>query len=132
MNDIKSLLTDALIILGSDMNRFKPFDAHSTIALSFENIGDIYIETIDGQLWIWNEIADTRIQDMVVGAHDILIEVTRPTDYALGGCLILCDNEKGVHLRAIVRSDYLDNASHFAAAIEGFFLRTTRIRELVR
>lgn len=131
MNDIKTLLIDALKILGCDSSRFN-FDAHSTIVMSFDDVGDILLDQADDQLWIWGALPDVMVDVLGGRAHDLLRELTVPVEYLAAGAITLCAEEQGLRLGGMLQREYLEEPKHFAAAIEGFYLRLIQIKECIK
>jgi hypothetical protein len=131
MNNLKQTLSEALGMLGCDPSRFS-FDDRSAIAMSFNDVGDIMLDPVGDQLWMWCALTDVRLDTLRPCAHDLLVQIATPVDYMAAGCLSLRADDDQVRVGGLVRMDYVDEARHFAAAIEGFYLRMVLLQELAK
>lgn len=126
------LLRDALAWLGCDMNRFHGFDTHSTVAMSFDNIGDLFIEAIDDDVWMWNVVANEPIGRFDYAAPKLLTALAEPAPWSRTGQLQLGEDDGKTVLRCILSPRSLASPADLGAGIEGFFLRAAQTREILQ
>lgn len=132
MNDFRGVLIEALGILGCDADQFGGFDTHSTVAMTFDEVGDVLLEGIDDQVWIWNDLGEGDVESQGSNALDLLIELTRAAPYSAPGQLQLAAESGRLILKTILLTRCTEDAGFFAAAIEDFFGRAKTMRELIR
>ncbi|HEY4144842.1 hypothetical protein [Pinirhizobacter sp.] len=114
------------------MNRFQDFDTHSTVAMSFDNIGDLFVEAIDGDVWMWNIVANEPMARFDYAAPKLLAELVQPAPWSRTGQLQLGEDEGKLVLRCILSPHSLASAADLGASIEGFFLRAARTRDILQ
>ncbi|WP_445147335.1 InvB/SpaK family type III secretion system chaperone [Dyella sp. Tek66A03] len=134
MIDLKNNLCEALSILGCSPSQYD-FDDKSAIAMSFNDIGDVFIDfdKENDQVWIWGCLPDMPSEALRSCAFSLLQEVSVPVEYLASGGLVLRANDDQVRrLGGLLRGDYVADPKHLAAAIEGFYLRMVQILELVK
>jgi hypothetical protein len=131
MMDFKSNLSQALAKLGCDTSRFN-FDDRSPIALTFTDIGDLFLVCTDGQVWMWATLPDFSEAALRGVAFNFLNALAIPAPYLAGEALGLRADEDHWRVGGQLRADCVDDVANLAGAIEGFYLRVTTLYEAMK
>ncbi|GAB3067102.1 hypothetical protein [Stenotrophomonas tumulicola] len=85
---LKEALCQALSTLGADPDAFQ-FDDHSTIVMSFDDVGDIYLDPQGDRVWMWGILDEMEEHVRDALAAPLLAEVIRPVAHWDAGAMIL-------------------------------------------
>lgn len=129
--NLKSTLTDALELLGCEPGRFQ-FDDQSTIAMSFNDIGDVLLDPLDGHVWIWVALPEMPLSAIGGRAMDLLEALSEPNEFLSSGCLALRNLGERHFIGGPLLESCVDNASNLSMALEHFYERALAIFELVK
>lgn len=113
---LKETLCLALAQLGANPDDYQ-FDDHSTIVMSFDDVGDIYLDPRDGQIWMWGalEMMDEQGRDLL--AAPLLAEVIRPVSHWEAGAMVLREDGR---LGGLLHPDCMSQPSLLASALQDF------------
>ncbi len=124
---LKDTLCQALDALGADSSSYT-FDDHSTIVMSFDDVGDIYLDPTDNdKVWLWGitEPLDEQARSLVADA--LLTEVVRPVAYWESGALTLrADGRVG----GLLHPEYATVAERMAEALQDFHACLARLHDI--
>ncbi|MEI2260068.1 hypothetical protein OHC51_03665 [Stenotrophomonas indicatrix] len=114
---LKEILCAALEHLGADVSRFQ-FDDHSTIAMSFDDVGDVYLDPRPNeQVWLWGLLEPLEEQARNVVAAPLLNEVLREVPHWEAGALtVRADGRVG----GLLHSECAGDPEQLAAALQDF------------
>lgn len=114
---LKETLCQALDQLGANSGDYQ-FDDHSTIVMSFDDVGDIYLDPRDGeQVWLWGMIEEVSEQARSVLAEPLLAEVIRPVGHWDAGAMVLrADGRVG----GMLHPEYVVEPARLAEALQDF------------
>lgn len=125
--NLKETLSRALDRLGADSSRFQ-FDDHSTIAMSFEDVGEVFLDPQPGdKVWMWGmlEEMDDHVRDSL--AAPLLAEVVRPVAHWESGALTLRQDGR---VGGLLHPECLDNPEHLAVALQDFHQCLGRLKSI--
>ena len=131
MSNLKNNLTEALVILGCDAHKFN-FDDKSLIAMHFRDVEDVLIDPQDDGVWIWGSLPEVPVEAMRGSALDLLQTVAEPVPYLTSDCLCVRATEPQWRVGGQLRPEYVQEPKHLAAAIEGFYLRLSHARDVLK
>jgi Invasion protein B family len=131
MSNLKSVLVDALGILGIDAGQFS-FDDKSLIALNFRDIGDVLLNPLDDAVWLWGSLAEMPSDALRSPSFDLLMALAEPAPYLASDCLCFRGAAPDWRVGGPLRSECVTQPDHMAAAIEMFYLRVSELREMTR
>jgi len=125
--NLKENLCTALASLGADTSRYQ-FDDHSTIVMSFDDIGDIYLDPQhQGEVWMWgriNELSDSARDAL---AAPLLGELVRPASHWMGGAMLLREDGR---VGGLLHDDCLQQPERLATALQDFHQTLLRLQAL--
>lgn len=130
--DIADLVKSALVEVGCDPSLIGTLDGHSTIVLDFHDLPSIYITAMDEGVWIWSRIVDYHEAVLNNRAANILRELMKPSDYILNGFSSLCEGERELEFKVLVKEHYLSEGRLFAKALNGFFDRVESLCAVIK
>lgn len=119
---LKETVTAALNRLGADASRFD-FDDHNTIALAFDEVGDIFLDPTSEGVHLWGVTEGLDEQ-----ASPLLEETKRSTDYWASGTLALHKDGK---VGGLLNSDVPTDPDRLAAALQDFHQALGRLHSTV-
>ena len=131
MSNLKAVLIEALDILGCDTRQFD-FDDKSLIALHFRDIDDILADPLDDAVWLWGPLPDMPAEALRRSAFELITAVAEPVPYLSSDCLCLRGADPQWRVGGPLRVECATQPQQLAAAIEGFYLRVSYLRELVK
>ncbi|MBP4049421.1 SPI-1 type III secretion system chaperone SpaK [Chromobacterium violaceum] len=129
--DIAQLVRSALQESGCDPSLLGALDNHSTIALDLHDLPSIHVAAQDDDVWLWATLTEHGDAAVAQRAPELLALLMQDCGYAQGGRLQLALNEGALELRALVRSDRLEDGRAFSDALHGFFDSLERCCETV-
>lgn len=129
--DFKSTLTQALQLLGCDTSAFD-FDDRSPIALRFSDVGELFLDPSDGQVWVWGALPEMPESILRSVAYEVLTAVAVPAPYLAGEALSLRADEDRWRVGGQLRPDCVNDVHSLAGAVEGFYLRITALYEATK
>jgi len=125
--NLKETLCQALELLGAD-SRAYDFDDHSTIVMSFDDVGDIYLDPQDGdKVWLWGVIEDMSEQVPGALAESILNELIRPVAYWASGAMVLRQDGR---VGGLLDHGHAIEANAMAEALQDFHECLMRLRAI--
>ncbi|NIJ70781.1 InvB/SpaK family type III secretion system chaperone [Xanthomonas sp. 60] len=124
---LKETLCQALDTLGADSSAYE-FDDHSTIVMSFDDVGDIYLDPVDnGKVWLWGMIEPVEENARGVIADALLAEVIRPAPHWEAGALVLrADGRTG----GLLQHEYATEPVRLAEALQDFHECLSRLQAI--
>lgn len=124
---LKETLCQALDALGADSSSYE-FDDHSTIVMSFDDVGDIYLDPTDNEkVWLWGMIEPLDEQARSVVADALLAEVLRPAPHWEAGALTLrADGRTG----GLLQQEYAAEPTRLAEALQDFHECLVRLQAI--
>lgn len=124
---LKETLCRALEVLGADSSRYE-FDDHSTIVMSFDDVGDIYLDPTDnGGIWLWGMIEPMEDHARAVVADALLSEVVRPVPHWEAGALTMrLDGRVG----GLLHPEHVHDAHKLADALQDFHECLSRLQAI--
>ena len=124
---LKDTLCRALEVLGADSSRYE-FDDHSTIVMSFDDVGDIYLDPTDNEkVWLWGMIEPLEDHARAVVADPLLTEVLRPVPHWEAGALTLrLDGRVG----GLLHPEYAAEPERLAEALQDFHECLARLQAI--
>lgn len=124
---LKETLCQALDQLGANSSDYE-FDDHSTIVMSFDDVGDIYLDPRDGgQVWLWGSIEEIGEQARSMLAEPLLGEVIRPVAHWDAGAMVLrADGRVG----GMLQSEHAQDPSRLAEALQDFHQCLARMQAI--
>ncbi|KIP87804.1 MULTISPECIES: hypothetical protein [unclassified Stenotrophomonas] len=124
---LKETLCQALEQLGANSSDYE-FDDHSTIVMSFDDVGDIYLDPRDGeQVWLWGSIEEIGEQARSVLAEPLLGEVIRPVAHWDAGAMVLREDGR---VGGMLQSEYARDPSRLAEALQDFHQCLARMQAI--
>jgi len=124
---LKETLCQALELLGADSRAYE-FDDHSTIVMSFDDVGDIYLDPQDGEkVWLWGVMEDMNEQVPAALAESILAELIRPTAHWAAGAMVLRQDGR---VGGLLDHDHAVQALALAEALQDFHECLMRLRAI--
>ncbi len=124
---LKETLCQALEVLGADSRSYE-FDDHSTIVMSFDDVGDIYLDPQDnGKVWLWGLLEEMSEQARAAISEALLAELVRSTPYWDGGAMLLRDDGR---VGGLLHPDAVERPEAMAEALQDFHQSMTRLRAL--
>lgn len=124
---LKETLCHALNTLGADSSAYE-FDDHSTIVMSFDDVGDIYLDPQPGeQVWMWGlmEELDDAARDSL--AAPLLAEAVRPVAHWEAGAMIVrADGRVG----GLLNRECVEDSLQLASALHDFHQCLARLRAI--
>ncbi len=129
MNDLKTLLSDALGLLGCDAAQFS-FDAHSPISINFVDIGDLVVVPDGEMTWFWNLLCSEGMDALGMRAERLLAQLAEPAPFMLCGALTLRSEVDSVWVGGVVATEATQSAEAFADAIGTFHGRVRQMKDL--
>jgi len=124
---LKETLCAALDQLGADSGRFQ-FDDHSTIAMSFDDVGDIYLDPQPHErVWMWGLMDEMDDQARDALSAPLLAEVVRQVAHWESGALTLrMDGRVG----GLLHPDCVSDPAQLAAALQDFHECLGRLKNI--
>lgn len=124
---LKETLCQALEQLGANSSDYE-FDDHSTIVMSFDDVGDIYLDPRDGeQVWLWGSIEEIGEQARSVLAEPLLGEVIRPVAHWDAGAMVLREDGR---VGGMLQTEYARDPSRLAEALQDFHQCLARMQAI--
>lgn len=124
---LKDTLRAALKILGADAGRFE-FDDHSTIVMSFDDVGDLYLDPQPNErVWLWGMLEMASAEARHAVSAPLLEEVVRPVPHWESGALTLREDGR---VGGLLHPECVADAEQLAAALEDFHQCMTRLRDI--
>lgn len=124
---LKETLCQALEQLGANSSDYE-FDDHSTIVMSFEDVGDIYLDPRDGeQVWLWGSIEEIGEQARSMLAEPLLGEVIRPVAHWDAGAMVLREDGR---VGGMLQPEYAQDPSRLAEALQDFHQCLARLQAI--
>lgn len=124
---LKETLCQALDQLGANSSDYQ-FDDHSTIVMSFDDVGDIYLDPRDGeQVWLWGMIEEVSEQARSMLAEPLLAEVIRPVGHWDAGAMVLREDGR---VGGMLHPDYVQEPSRLAEALQDFHQCLARMQAI--
>lgn len=124
---LKETLCQALEQLGANSSDYE-FDDHSTIVMSFDDVGDIYLDPRDGeQVWLWGSIEEIGEQARSVLAEPLLGEVIRPVAHWDAGAMVLREDGR---VGGMLQPEYAQDPSRLAEALQDFHQCLARMQAI--
>jgi len=113
---LKEALRQALSTLGADPDAFQ-FDDHSTIVMSFDDVGDIYLDPLGDRVWMWGVLDEMEEHVRDALAAPLLAEVIRPVAHWDAGAMIL---RKDGRVGGLLHPDCQSEPALLASALQDF------------
>jgi hypothetical protein len=128
--DMLSLLKDALREMGNESLIAPGLDAHSTIALDFENAPSIFVDQIDDEVWFSGKFA---VHDALwaANAEAILECVSQQSDFIASRAPAIFKTDGAADMYALVHSHFLEDTHGFLHALQGFHQRLQSLAEIL-
>lgn len=124
---LKENLCQALELLGADTRSYE-FDDHSTIVMSFDDVGDIYLDPQEnGKVWLWGVLDEMSAQTRDALAEGILAELIRPTAHWEAGAMLLREDGR---VGGLLHPEAVEQPAALAEALQDFHQSVMRLREL--
>jgi len=124
---LKETLCQALDQLGANSSDYE-FDDHSTIVMSFDDVGDIYLDPRDGgQVWLWGSIEEIGEQARSMLAEPLLGEVIRPVAHWDAGAMVLREDGR---VGGMLQPEYAQDPSRLAEALQDFHQCLARMQAI--
>lgn len=130
MNDLKSLLSDALGLLGCDASKYE-FDAHSPISINFTDIGDLVLVPDGEYTWFWNQLAQGEVESLAHRADALLVRLSEAAPFMLCGALSIRSENNDIWIGGPLVPEQAGNAEALAAAIEAFHGRMVGFKDVL-
>lgn len=113
---LKEALRQALSALGADPDAFQ-FDDHSTIVMSFDDVGDIYLDPQGDRVWMWGVLDEMEDHVRDALAAPLLAEVIRPVAHWDAGAMILRQDGR---VGGLLHPDCQSEPTLLASALQDF------------
>ena len=113
---LKEALRQALSTLGADPDAFQ-FDDHSTIVMSFDDVGDIYLDPQGDRVWMWGVLDEMEEHVRDALAAPLLAEVIRPVAHWDAGAMILRQDGR---VGGLLHPDCQSEPTLLASALQDF------------
>jgi hypothetical protein len=128
--DVLTLLREALREMGNESLIAPGLDAHSTIALDFEDAPSVFVDQIDGEVWFSGKFT---VHDALwaANAEAILACVSQQSDFIASRAPAIFKTDSTVDLYALVDSHFLEDARGFLHALQGFHQRLQSLAEVL-
>ncbi len=124
---LKETLCQALEQLGANSSDYE-FDDYSTIVMSFDDVGDIYLDPRDGeQVWLWGSIEEIGEQARSMLAEPLLGEVIRPVAHWDAGAMVLREDGR---VGGMLQAEYAQDPSRLAEALQDFHQCLARLQAI--
>ena len=124
---LKETLCQALDQLGANSGDYQ-FDDHSTIVMSFDDVGDIYLDPREGeQVWLWGAIEEVGARASGVLAEPLLAEVMRPVAHWDAGAMVLREDGR---VGGLLHPEYVHEPTRLAEALQDFHQCLGRLQAL--
>lgn len=124
---LKEALCRALDQLGANSADYE-FDDHSTIVMSFDDVGEIYLDPREGeQVWLWGAIDDVGARASGPLAEALLAEVIRPVAHWDAGAMVLREDGR---MGGLLHPDCLQEPSRLAEALQDFHQCLARMQAI--
>ncbi|MCU1761480.1 Invasion protein B family [Pseudomonas sp. 14P_8.1_Bac3] len=130
--DIADLLRDALRHSGCVDSQIGHFDSHSTIEMRMNNLPDVNVAVVEGDVWIWAAVAQATPNVMTHCAFDLMQFLLEGQRFPRTGQLHLCEVQGQLELRLMANDLALSDAEHFAQALDGFVQSVETLCDLLR
>lgn len=115
--NLKDVLCQALVKLGADADAYQ-FDDHSTIVMSFDDIGDIYLDPLpDEKIWMWGILDELNEQARDALAVPLLAELVRIMPYWESGAMVLREDGR---IGGLLHPECVGDATQLAVALREF------------
>jgi len=125
--NLKETLCAALASLGADTSRYQ-FDDHSTIVMSFDDVGDIYLDPqAEDSVWMWGLLGELSESARDALAPSLLTELVRPALHWAGGAMLLREDGR---LGGLLHADCLQQSELLAGALQDFHQCLLRMQAL--
>lgn len=131
MTSLHETLVTALQKLGCNTSQFQ-FDTHSTIVMSFSDIGELLFDPVGDTVSLWSTLATAAGNGFGGRAQELLTLLSEPIDYMQAGCIAL--REAGDHsfVGGSLAQGVLEDAGRMADAIEAFHARTHALQAVLK
>jgi type III secretion system chaperone len=128
--DVISLLQQSLREMGNESLMEPGLDAHSTIALDFDDAPSIFVDQIDGEVWL---SAKFTVHDSHwrANAEAILACVCEQSDFIASRAPAIFRSDDTVDFYVLVSSRFLEDARGFLHALQGFQQRLQNLAEVL-
>lgn len=124
---LKDTLTAALNLLGAEAGRFE-FDDHSTIAMAFDDVGDIFLDPqANERVWLWGLMESVAPEVRHALAPALMEEVMRPVAHWESGALTLRDDGR---VGGLLHPDCVQDPEQLAAALQDFHQCLGRLQSI--
>jgi len=130
--DIADLLRDALRHSGCVDSQIGHFDSHSTIEMRMNNLPDVNVAVVEGDVWIWAAVAQATPNVMTHCAFDLMQFLLEGQRFSRTGQLHLCEVQGQLELRLMANDLALSGVEHFAQALDGFVQSVETLCDLLR
>lgn len=127
---LHELVRSALSSLGCDSNMLDGFDSHSTIALEFSTIPDVYISKQDELVLFWTRLCEHNVSNIARCAENILELLLQPYVCSITGQLQMCEDDGYTVLKCIIDPKML-HVDEFSNALEEFYLAIEKYTEVL-
>jgi hypothetical protein len=128
--DVIGLLKEALREMGNESLMAPGLDAHSTIALDFEGAPSIFVDQIDGEIWLSGKFT-VHDAHWAANAEAILACVSQQSDFIASRSPGIFKTDATVDLYALVSCRFLEDARGFLHALQGFQQRLLNLAEVL-
>jgi hypothetical protein len=128
--DVIGLLKEALREMGNESLMAPGLDAHSTIALDFDGAPSIFVDQIEGDVWLSGKLTvhDSR---WAANAEAILACVSEQSDFIASRSPGIFKTDTTVDLYALISCRFLEDARGFLHALQGFQQRLHDLEEVL-
>jgi hypothetical protein len=131
--DISKLLTTSLVAMGCDPALIGDLDAHNDIVLDFHDVPSIHLRCDGDEVRIWAALGERHDYQVVIDTHapKMLLALTAPQAYTVGGNLMLSIQDETLQLTALLHPDYLSDSEKFGVALNAFFERIAVFNQII-
>lgn len=130
--DIISLVKDALAHSGCENKFPQDLDPHAGIHLNFASTPAISIENVEDSVVLHCCLAEYAAALCSCPVSAVLETVAERAPWAKNHTVSLLDEGGELYLTAVVAEPHLRDGETFAAAIDGFYERIARLREVIQ
>ncbi|WP_330334730.1 hypothetical protein OHS33_36570 [Streptomyces sp. NBC_00536] len=124
---LKETLLAALDQLGADTSSYQ-LDDRSSIALSFDDVGDIFFDPQPNErVWLWGLLDDMDKNARDALAAPLLSELVRPVRHWESGALVLRQDGR---VGGLLHPDVIADAAQLSAALKDFHETLGRLKSL--
>ncbi|MEJ0004478.1 MAG: hypothetical protein WDN30_14700 [Pararobbsia sp.] len=128
--DVIGLLKEVLCSMGAESLMAPGLDAHSTIALDFEDAPTVLVDQIDGEVWLSGKLPVDDAQ-WVAKAPEILGCLSEQSNFIAARAPAIHKGDGTADLYALISNQFLNDAEGFLEALHGFHDRLKRLEEVL-